>query len=319
MRVERIVPWRREIAAPASDARNRWSERSGSLIVVEHEGVRGIGEASPLPGFVAAESGYGGEAAARRFAVETAVLDARARARGVSVAELLVARPAARVPINAVVHDAAGARAAVARGVRTLKVKAGPDDDIDAFAIGLPGVRLRVDANQTWPLAEVEARLAALAGGRVEYVEEPAADLAPRLRGRLPVPIALDESLARADRDEWLDRALASGAVAALVLKPTVLGGFAACAALARRARAYGVAAVVTHALEGPVAMAACAELARALAPEIAVGLDRHVVLDAWDVAVPQLAGDAVVAAPAAGLGLDIGALLARAAQKDSR
>lgn len=312
MRIARVVPWRRAIAA--GDARNAWHERHGLVVVVEHRGMRGIGEASRLPGFAA-----GGETAAMRFAVETAVLDVLARLRGVSIAELLVPAPAARVPINALVTDEASARAAIARGVTTLKLKLGPDDParLHALATVLPRVTFRLDANQSWPLADVARRLAALADAAgasdIEYVEEPAAGLAATLRAPLPLPIALDESLAASDRDTWLDAALASGAVAALILKPTVLGGFAACAALARRARAHGVQPIVTHALEGPVATAACAELARALGCTSPVGLDHHPTLAAWKISIPQLAGDGIVAASSPGLGLDIEAILAAA------
>ncbi|MCL4222865.1 MAG: hypothetical protein KJZ91_00160 [Myxococcales bacterium] len=357
----RVVPWRRAVAA--RDARRAWRERGGWLIVIEAAGRRGIGEASPLPGFApaavvaaprdaVADPGLTGPAladaelcaavmraaaaaapvlgapaarAALRFAAETAVLDLQARARGVRVADLLAAAPAARVPLNAVVADVAGAGAALARGVTTLKVKVDADRAATAARLGAlaaalpPGATLRLDANQSWPRAEVPARLAELAAGAcagvVAYVEEPAAALAPSLRAPLPLPVALDESLAGADREAWLDRALASGAVTALVLKPTVLGGLAACLALAARARAHGVDAVVTHALEGPVATAAAAELARALAPAGAVGLDRHPTLASWSVAVPQLAAAAVIAAPGAGLGLDIDAVLAAAAE----
>jgi o-succinylbenzoate synthase len=332
----RVVPWRRRIVA--GDARRAWQERRGWLVVVERDGVRGIGEASPLPGFgdgggggAGRGDGGGGDgdspddlaaAAAIRFGLETAMMDLESRRRGVPLADLLAPSPAARVPVNAVVADAVGAAAAVARGIATLKLKVGGDHartlaTVRAIAAAAPGAALRLDANQSWPLDEVERRLAELAALAVaiEYVEEPAAGLAARLAARgtsFALPVALDESLAASDR-AWLDAALASGAVAAIVLKPTVLGGLEACLALAARARAHGVDAVVTHALDGPVAAAAAAELARALSPARAVGLDHHVTLDAWPVRAPQLVDGAVVAAAAPGLGLDIDALLAAA------
>jgi L-alanine-DL-glutamate epimerase-like enolase superfamily enzyme len=350
MRIERIVRWRRSIAA--GDARSSWTTRHGWLVVVEHAGVRGIGECSPLPGF------GGTAAAAMRFALETAALDALTRARGVPLAAALVDAPATRVPLNALVTDPGGAASAAARGIAVLKVKVGPADcrPLLASLVGAaPAARLRLDANLTWPLAEVSARLAALAHLPIDYVEEPAAGLGPSLTRRLPLPIALDESLADPDRDQWLDRALASSAIAALILKPTILGGFAACATLAARARAHGVASIVTHALEGPVGTAACASLALAVASSVtgfaehpsalassvtgfaehpsalassgtgvaeypsalAVGLDRHSALLAWDLEVPHLAPAAVVLPRAPGLGLDIDAVLAAADRCD--
>ena len=312
-----LVPWRRRLTV--ADGRNTWNERSGWLVVVEREGVRGIGEASPLPGYASAMDVDAARRAAIRFALETAVLDAEARKRGIRFANLIADAAMALVPVNAVVNSVDGALAAAARGIPALKVKVGADHArtvalLRAIREALPAVALRVDANQTWPLDEVERRLSAMTELRLEYVEEPAVGLAPRLAAGLPVPIALDESLASPDRDDWLDRALASGAVGAIVLKPTVLGGIEACRRLAGRARAHGVVVNVTHTLEGPVAHAACAELARALSLHGAVGLDRHAVLATWSIPVPQLAGDAVVPAVGAGLAIDIDAAIAAAA-----
>jgi O-succinylbenzoic acid--CoA ligase len=86
--------------------------------------------------------------------------------------------------------------------------------------------------------------------------------------------IALDESLIELDRAD-LVRALASPQLAALVLKPTLLGGFAKCLELAALAHEHSVAPVVTHTLEGAVGFAACIELARAIAADVPVGLAR--------------------------------------------
>lgn len=313
----RVVPWRRTLPASVADGRNAWSERRGWLVVVESDGVRGIGEASPLPGF--AEGEGAARRAAFRFALETAVIDAEARKRGIRFANLIADASLALVPVNALVSDVEGAQAAVARGIQTLKVKVGADHartmaTLRAIRHALPDIALRVDANQTWPLAEVEKRLAAMTELRLEYVEEPAVGLAALLRAKLPVPIALDESLALRDRHTWLDQAVASGALAALVLKPTVLGGIAVCRRLAFRAQAHGLAVNITHTLEGPVAVAACAELARALSLKGAVGLDRHAVLAAWSIEVPQLTSDAIIPASGAGLGIDVDAAIAAAA-----
>jgi L-alanine-DL-glutamate epimerase-like enolase superfamily enzyme len=246
------------------------------------------------------------------------------------MARVLSSNPVTRVPINAVAHDRDGAeaalaaaRAAIARGIRTIKLKTGADHDRTLATLrelrgALPDITLRVDANQSWPLAEVESRMRDLVSLRLQYVEEPAAGLATALDGPLPIPVALDESLASPDCNAWLHHALHSGALAALVLKPTVLGGILICQHLAEHARAHGIEVNITHALEGPVAMAACASFALALAPEHAVGLDRHAFLDAWPMSPPQLAADAIVATNAPGLGLDLDALLA-AAENDER
>jgi len=64
---------------------------------------------------------------------------------------------------------------------------------------------------------------------------------------------------------------------------------------------------VVTHLLDGPVALAAACELARSLPGAWACGLDRHAGLDAWPgMEVPQAEGPWVRRAEGAGLGLGV-------------
>jgi muconate cycloisomerase len=91
-------------------------------------------------------------------------------------------------------------------GFEQCKLKVGIADRNDATSLArirwlLPRhkVDLRVDANEAWTLANVEAKTAALLPYGITALEQPvpdeqAAGLAP-LRSRLGVPIMLDESL----------------------------------------------------------------------------------------------------------------------------
>ena len=246
------------------------------------------------------------DAPAARFAIETALVDLVARTTGVAMARLLAAAPARRIAVNALVADPAEAAAAVARGVGTVKLKLHGGQGADlalarAVRAAIGGARLRVDGNLAWPPGELDARLAALAALGVEYVEEPAPGVAAAARAPLAAPLALDESLADPEREAWLDRALGSRAIAAVVLKPTLLGGLAACLELAARARGHGVDAVVTHTFDGPVALAAACELARAIGGPRAHGVDRHPLLAG---VVPQLVGAIARDSGLAGLGI---------------
>lgn len=214
-----------------------------------------------------------------------------------------------RVPLAAVVDDPEAARRAFAAGIRCLKIKLGPNDPLDRvreIAAAAPGATLRIDANRSWSPTEVRDRLAALAALPVEYVEEPCRDAHRLLAGPLPCKLALDESLVELATEE-LAAALRSPALAAVILKPALLGGLSACLELAAQARAAGVAAVASHALEGPIGTAACAELALALAadqaPGPAAGLAPHPALAGWRLPVAQLAADHVHPAAAPGLG----------------
>ncbi|MFT3693195.1 MAG: enolase C-terminal domain-like protein [Kofleriaceae bacterium] len=113
-------------------------------------------------------------------------------------------------------------------------------------------------------------RLAALP---IDFIEEPCVDSHLLLETEpLPCPIALDESLIALDPAQ-LSRALRSPSLAALVLKPTLLGGFARCLQLAAVAHDHGKAAITSHTLEGPIGYAACMELARIIGDRSPAGL----------------------------------------------
>ncbi len=257
-----------------------------------------------------------------QFAVETALYGQLASRQGAPLSSILRAFPPLpeRVPVNAVVTDVDSARAAHARGITTFKLKLGHSTEADLTlllqirqALG-DGVALRGDANQVWPseVAEVTRRLALLAPARLAYVEEPCRQLPVALAAAAACgqPIALDESAFFLPLAE-LERTLLHPQVAALIVKPSRFGLFG-CMTRAWVAKGRQKPIVVTHALEGPVATAACAELARALAAEqldVAVGLDVHPGLPAWSVAPPQHARIAqrgeLCAVAETGLGLE--------------
>jgi L-alanine-DL-glutamate epimerase-like enolase superfamily enzyme len=121
--------------------------------------------------------------------------------------------------------------------------------------------------------------------------------------------LAVDESATELGDDD-LCELLLHPRVTALIAKPTRLGGLSNCRRWAAWAALSGKRTVVTHTLEGPVAMAACAELARALAPlqpgsaDVAVGLDVHPGLSAWPLPVPQLTASRIEAQPRPGLAI---------------
>ncbi len=302
-------------------ARGRTSRTSLHLEIVTDAAI-GRGEAAPLPGLsrdslddaraaldafaaqlplevasigaaLTIARGAASSSPAARFAIETALLDALARAYGTSIAALLVAGPFDEIARAAVVDTVEEAMRARRAGARCLKIKVGGSGDLDrvraivgagserksdATIDGIDSGRslsLRLDANQTWPASTVLERLSAVADLPIEFIEEPCANAVDLLAAEtdpLPVPIALDESLVDLD-DAAIDRALCSPSLAALVLKPTLLGGFARCLELAARARAAGKHAIVTHALESEVGFAACVQLARVIGGDLAHGL----------------------------------------------
>ncbi len=293
-----------------------------------HQGMlvhRGFGEASPLPGY-STDSIEQCEACLRdmqlfdaskltlraiealvssmpplpaaRFAVETALLDLLAQRLGQSVGSLFgqYATSAQRSALLDPERPMLSAEATLSRGLKCAKLKIGGGEWSDELSmikrlrIEFPSLRLRLDVNAAWTLPEAKIRLSLLEGLGIEFVEQP---VAPGVMYRLigsPVPIAADESLHTAMGREALEPLMREGGLRAIVLKPTVLGGFGACLKLQQWARQNKTSAIASHCFEGPVGTAAVAELALAMDSSMASGVDQHEILASLgDVPVPQL------------------------------
>lgn len=225
-----------------------------------------------------------------RFAVETAILDWLGQTQGVPVHRLLSAESPAPVDIAALVFERdpaswpAAARAAVGQGAQHLKFKIGAalDDELHglrAVRKQHPDVRIRLDANRRVSLDAFEAHRADLEALAIEFIEEPVPVASLGRAGRLGVPLALDETL----REEGPSRAmLGNPNLVALVIKPSVLGGITAALDLAKIATDHDAEPVLSHAFEGPIARAACAEIALAIGANRAQGLGAHPCVDLW-------------------------------------
>lgn len=334
------------LGRPSGAAGRASVHREGLVFIVrDRDGNVGQGEASPLPGHsvdtlanvsralidvmprldavddVAATLGRLPSLAslpAARCAVEVALLDLLARRAGTSIAAL-AGHDAPEVACNAqpgaLLDEDITERcaAAVERGFRVLKLKAGADDFERERTVlaGLharwPAVTWRLDVNGAWAPRDARRRLDALAGLGVAYVEQPCAGDAVFALGEGEVPWAADEVLIDdALRARFLADSDARRGCVAVVLKPMALGWLAA-RETALAAGALGLGVVVTHLLDGPVALAAACELARSAPGAWACGLDRHAGLDAWPpVEVGQARGATVGRAAGAGLGVEV-------------
>lgn len=345
-----LVRLRAKLPRPAIDAKRRWLEREAVALAVSDGSAVGRAEAAPLPQLSPETIDHAERAlfairwneldsdledpltlAARlvpddvpsaRFAVEAALLDLVGRTRGLSVASLLAERePAGALSTAALIDDVetavARARVAVGAGAGALKVKIGRPGMADAECAMLRSLRrelgdslsIRADANGALEHPH-DPRILALADIGCELLEEPYSVEHLLDHDPLPVPIALDESLAR-DPVRAL-RALETGRAAAVVLKPALLGGIGRSLAIAETARARGARAIVSHLYDAPRSFAACAHLALALGPSRdgsteVHGLARYAGLDQWIdessslIAVPRVVGAYRVEQPDAG------------------
>ena len=250
--------------------------------------------------------------AVARAGVETALLDAWARAAGVPLARALglgallplpVLVTDMTLPICDADHMAELARRHRAAGFSCFKVKVGRDWRADraalrAVAAAVPDASFRLDANAGFRVGDARALLdGVLADGlTVECFEQPCA--ADDLQGLAevtaasPVPIVADESFRGA---EDLDRLLAARAVHAVNLKLVKLGGPLAAVALGRRARAAGLRLMAGAMVETRVGLLAMAHVVASLEGVDWVDLDTAFLLAAdpfaggWRVAGARL------------------------------
>ena len=297
----RIEPFSLSLSRPLSTARGTIDSRDGFLVFVECDGVQGVGEATPLPGWTesldgcrvaleracnaddweaALDSLHGTPAA--RHGLVLALCDARSRAAGVPLYRHLGGDRREGVPVNATIGDGPvgmtvdEATDAIESGFATLKVKLGARavaadaERVAAVrdAVG-PEVELRADANGAWSRDEARAALDELAAVDLAYVEQPLPedDLAGHAALRGEVAIALDESLAAHSVESVLD------AADVLVLKPMALGGPDRTRAAALTAREAGCEAVLTTTIDGALARAGAVHVTASLPDPPAAGL----------------------------------------------
>lgn len=300
-----VVPYALPFKEPYVTARGRLDRREMVLLRLRSDdGLVGLGEAVPLslrggaglPQVVAELERLGerdslDEAGLRSGAIElssparcaalTALLDLRGRRAAEGPSESVEAAP---VECNATLVSgepaavAAEAEAWAAEGFETFKLKLGAGDDFgQAYAVREavgPRARIRVDANAAWDVDTAKRMLSALEPLEIELAEQPVATLeeAAEVAASTSIPIAGDESI---ESRAAAERAAAMGACSLTGIKLSKVGGPEAAIEIAEILPAY-----LSSALDGPVGIAAAAQVAQTLAgaadlsgPRLAHGL----------------------------------------------
>lgn len=219
-----------------------------------------------------------------RFGVEAAVLDLLSVERQTPLHVLLGAARHQAVPVNALVS---GSPEEVIRavteirqsGYRAVKLKVGHDRMETEIALVRricdlvkDSMRVRLDANRAWSLAEAISFAEGLTGCDIEYLEEPCRtdDETQMFARRSNLEVALDETLAGITPEK-----LGGLQAAAVVLKPTILGGVEKTMRFAVEAKRLAVKPVVSSSYETSLGMRVLAHLAAALDDDdTPVGLD---------------------------------------------
>ena len=240
------------------------------------------------PGFLAGLVGEGYPAL--RFAFETALLDLRHGGRRVIFPGPFPEGDLA-IPINGLIWmgPAAQMRTQIeeklAQGYTCLKMKIGAIDfaaECDLLAavrdrFPPEQITLRVDANGAFSPAEAPAKLEALSRFGLHSIEQPIRAGQPAEMARLcresPVPVALDEELIGVHRYDDKRDLLTRLRPPFIILKPTLLGGFAHCREWIELAEGLGIGWWMTSALESNVGLNAISQFTASLHPALPQGL----------------------------------------------
>lgn len=225
-----------------------------------------------------------------RFAVEQCLKDLEASGTKLLFpSEFTLGRKA--LPINGLVWmgDKATMRQRIREqldmGCSTIKMKIGAigvDDELDLLKavraeFGPEDVTLRVDANGAFSFADAPRILDRLAGLQVHSIEQPIApglyELMAELCESTPVPIALDEDLIGLNAADSKADLLDLIRPAYIVIKPSLVGGWAATTEWIRLAEQRSIGWWITSALESNIGLNAIAQFTATLNISMAQGL----------------------------------------------
>jgi O-succinylbenzoate synthase len=303
-----VKPYQRAFRSPLCTARGEWTIRDGFLLRVVQAGHVGYGEVAPIPDFGTETQAQAAdfltdlakqpdlpvpsELPCCAFALSAALRQIRPPVRDYAVSALL---PAGEAGLERAAER-------IRAGYRSLKWKIGVAPLLEELSLAhrllgsLPqGVSVRLDANASLSLAELEQWLDLLARfpQQIDYLEQPlpCGEEAAMARAMQDsgVPIALDESLNGDNGARFLE----SGAWAGpLVVKAALMGDLAL---LHERLQPVSAQVVLSSVFETGIGLESVLALADAL-PGISrpIGFD---TVNAFDDALNHLQPAATICA----------------------
>ena len=256
--------------------------REGVLVrYVEENSAVGWGDTSPLPG-------WSGESLEDVIALRDVPSLRCGREAALASIQGFASWPRhhLRVPLNAMLdgdRDAMVDQAQVAadEGCQCFKIKT-RGHSLDALCSVLDAilnvagrdVQLRLDPNRGWEFSKAIEITKSLRGYPIQYIEEPLQDSGRLMEfiGASCLPVALDETLREISPDE-LEKYLGA---AALVLKPTLMGGFERARDFAHAGAVHGMLSAVSACFESGVGIYSLGRFAASLEKCAAAGLDTY-------------------------------------------
>jgi L-alanine-DL-glutamate epimerase-like enolase superfamily enzyme len=205
---------------------------------------------------------------AAQCALDVALWDLLGKKRGVSVTRLILDHDPEAVTSFATIglSNPAELESKLAELVAfpKIKIKSGPEPDDGTVESVLARTKalISVDANCAWESGSVERRVAALAGPRVLFVEQPLPPEADvRMREILPrclLPVMADESCVTLDDVEKMQ-----GHFSGFNIKLVKCGGITPAISMLRRGRELGLSVMIGCMLESSLLVSAGAVIAQ--------------------------------------------------------
>jgi o-succinylbenzoate synthase len=225
-----------------------------------------------------------------RFAVEQCLKDLEVGGtKTLFPSDFTIGRQA--IPINGLVWMGDKAtmkqriREQIDGGYTTVKMKIGAigiDDELELLKAvraeyGPDDIILRVDANGAFSALQAPEVLKRLADLHVHSIEQPVPpgqyEVMAELCADTPIPIALDEDLIGHNTHEAKVDLLDNVRPQYIVIKPSLVGGWAATQEWIDLAKARGIGWWITSALESSIGLNAIAQYTATLNPALAQGL----------------------------------------------
>jgi len=296
MRIEEVSY---DLLRPITTSKGKVGVRSGWIITLEEGEFSGQGEVLPLEGWsdLTIDEAYsqlvecdnsimGTQRLSKEVqsAINTASWNLEAAKKGTSLSGLIGAGKD-HVRVNALIDGSNqknlrdNVKESRAKGLNVFKVKLGFRDDQERVEllseIIQEGEKIRLDPNGNWSLQYAVTfldRVRKTLGSRLEYVEDPVANLEDlmKLRSIVPVEVAVDNLWASM---EDLDTIISENLGDYVVIKPALNGGIDSSLEFSRCASDNGLQTIISSTYDGPIALGAWCALAASLAPEATHGL----------------------------------------------
>lgn len=283
---------------PAGTSRGVYQNRTVWYLLLEENGITGIGECAPLPGLsretpeqvegllreitaapelFAARPERLRDVPSVRFALETAWLDLRKGGKQILFPSEFTAGHQG-IPVNGLIwmgdreDQEAQIREKLDAGSRCIKIKIGSlhfEEELTLLetirALGCSyALTLRADANGAFKPEEALAKLDRLAPYEIHSIEQPipAGNLEQmaRLCNETPIPIALDEELIGINSRDGKEELLETIRPQFIVLKPSLHGGYSGCDEWIALAEQRSIGWWITSYLESNIGLNALAQ-----------------------------------------------------------